>query len=63
MDYYSENKMKSCHLQHRGQTLRVLCEQRKAGGERKILYDFTSMWNLKNKKKEMNRSKQTKMIT
>ena len=47
MEYCSATKrMKCCHFQKPGCTWRELCSVKQLR-ERQILYDITSMWNLK----------------
>ena len=50
--------MKSYHLQQHGWTLQISC-QVKYVRQRKILYDITYMWNLKNKLNEEAKQKET----
>ena len=54
------HRMQSCHLLQRGSAKRVLCwvkYVKKKEIQKTIPYDFTYMWNLKNKMNKWNRNR------
>ena len=63
MEYYLAVKAtKPYHLQHMDGLWKCDAKWNKSEGERQILYDFTHMWDLKNKQnKWRNQTKQTQI--